>query len=207
MDTNSVKFIIMGAFLGLTAGISPGPLLTLVLTETLKHNRTEGIKISLAPLITDLPIILATFFIFSKLTHFNTILGIISLLGGIFVAYLGYETINAKCLEVEIKEHRPESLKKGVVANFLNPNPYLFWFTVGVPLLLTAYQIDLITAVLFLLLFYIMLVGSKIVIVLLADRSRTFLKNKTYIWTMRLLGTALFVFSIFLFFDGVRLIK
>ena len=31
------------------------------------------------------------------------------------------------------------SLAKGVSLNFLNPNPYLFWLTIGTPLLLEAH--------------------------------------------------------------------
>ena len=49
----TMDFIVMGAIFGFAAGISPGPLLTLVITETIKHNKTEGIKVALAPLITD----------------------------------------------------------------------------------------------------------------------------------------------------------
>ena len=60
--TSSIAFLTMGAFLGLTAGLSPGPLLTLVITETLKHSRAAGIKIAVAPLITDVPIIIFTYF-------------------------------------------------------------------------------------------------------------------------------------------------
>ena len=71
-------------------------LITLSDTETLKHNRKAGIRIALAPLITDLPIILITYYIFSKLSQFDIILNIISLCGGIFFAYLGYETIRTK---------------------------------------------------------------------------------------------------------------
>ena len=50
--------LITGIILGLMAGISPGPLLALVISETLKHGKKEGIKIALTPFITDLPAIL-----------------------------------------------------------------------------------------------------------------------------------------------------
>jgi threonine/homoserine/homoserine lactone efflux protein len=42
---------------GLSAGLSPGPLMTLVIAETLKRGIPAGIRIAVAPLITDLPII------------------------------------------------------------------------------------------------------------------------------------------------------
>ena len=51
--------LLTGVIFGLSAGFAPGPLLTLVITQTLKHNIKEGVKVALAPLLTDLPIILA----------------------------------------------------------------------------------------------------------------------------------------------------
>jgi threonine/homoserine/homoserine lactone efflux protein len=133
ITSSSLTLIAMGAFFGLTAGISPGPLLALVITETLKHNRKEGIRIALAPLITDLPIILSTYLVFSKLSQSDIILSIISLSGSIFFTYLGYETIRTKGIELTDPGKHPESLKRGIAANLLNPHPYLFWLTVGIP--------------------------------------------------------------------------
>ena len=59
-------FLLSGVIFGLTLGVSPGPLLTLVISETLKHNRKEGIKVAIALTITDLPIVLITLLILSK---------------------------------------------------------------------------------------------------------------------------------------------
>jgi threonine/homoserine/homoserine lactone efflux protein len=79
-----IDFLIAGIILGLSAGVAPGPLLTLVISETIQHNIKAGVKVALAPLVTDLPIVLLTFFIISKLSSFNLILGIISLCGACF---------------------------------------------------------------------------------------------------------------------------
>lgn len=127
----NLQFLITGAFLGLTAGISPGPLLTLVITETLKYGRAGGIKVALSPLVTDLPIILFTLFIISELPGTDAVLGIISLAGCAFVAFLAYESIKTNGLEAHFSEEASQSLKKGIIANFLNPHPYLFWLTVS----------------------------------------------------------------------------
>ncbi len=56
--------IVTAAFLGLSGGLTPGPLLTLVVSETLKYGTQAGIKVSLAPLLTDTPIILAVLWLF-----------------------------------------------------------------------------------------------------------------------------------------------
>ena len=55
----------IGIGLGLAAGISPGPLLTLVISTTLERGFRAGTRIAIAPLITDAPIIVVTLLILS----------------------------------------------------------------------------------------------------------------------------------------------
>lgn len=203
----SVPYLTMGAFFGLTAGISPGPLLTLVITETLRHNKKEGIKVALAPLITDLPIILVTSLIFSRITQYNLLLAIISFLGGIYFAWLGYETIKARGIDIDSGNPKPDSLKKGIIANFLNPNPYIFWLTAGIPNAFRAYDKSLMTVILYFMLFYLMLTGSKILVAILSERSKSFLKGSIYRITMIVLGSALLAFSVYFFYEGIKIIS
>ena len=193
----------MGAVFGLTAGISPGPLLTLVISETLRHNKTEGVKIAIAPLITDIPIVLLTIFILSRMAGFDMIIGIISILGGVFIAYLGYDSIKSKGIEIEIQDLKLKSIRKGIIVNFLSPHPYIFWLMVGAPITIRAYQSSPIAAFAFIIAFYALLVGSKISIALVVDRSRAFLKNKVFIWTLRILGLVLLILAILLIKEGI----
>ena len=198
------KYLTMGALLGLTSGISPGPLLTLVLTETLKHNKAAGIKIAISPLFTDLPIVLVSLFVFSKLSQFNTVLGLISIVGAAFLVYLGRETIKAKQLNIEPPSSGSESLKKGIITNILSPHPYLFWLTVGSPLAVKAFDLSWLAVILFFVSFYGLLITSKIGVALIVARSKSFLKDQSYIWIMRILGVALFIFAIIFLYDGLN---
>jgi len=193
----------MGAVFGLTAGISPGPLLALVISETLRHNKTEGIKIAVAPLITDIPIVLLTIFILSKMLHSEIILGLISILGGIFIAYLGIDSIRSKGIEIDVQDLKLKSFRKGIIVNILSPHPYIFWLMVGAPITLKAYQVSPLAAFAFISAFYVLLIGSKISIALVVHRSRAFLKNKVFIWTLRILGLVLLVFAIILIKEGM----
>lgn len=204
---NTLQFLAAGSLLGFSAGISPGPLLTLVLTQTIKHNKNEGIKVALSPLITDLPIILITILIFNRLTQFDTILAIISFAGAAFLAYLGVESIKTKGLKLETKNAKSGSMKKGIIANFLSPHPYLFWATVGTPFVFKALEVNVGAAILFLVSFYLFLTGSKIVVALVVARTKVFIGHKPYIIIMRLLGITLLIFSALFFYDGVNYLK
>lgn len=203
MMENTLHYLTVGALLGLSAGVSPGPLLTLVLTQTIKHNRTEGIKVAMSPLITDLPIILMALFVFSRIAEFDTALGIISIVGGVFVVYLGIESIKSKGINLDLQGSKSESIKKGIIANFLSPSPYLFWATVGTPLIFKAFGVSLLTAVLFLTAFYALLIGSKITIAIVVSRTKVFIRQNTYVLIMRFLGVVLLLFSILFFYDGI----
>ena len=110
-----IHYLTMGTVLGLSAGFSPGPLLTLVISETLQHDIRSGVKVALAPIITDLPIIILTLFILSKLSSFHNILGLISVIGGCVILWMGCEGLRTKALQVNARETRPKSLAKGVV--------------------------------------------------------------------------------------------
>jgi len=201
---DSLQFLFAGSLLGLTAGISPGPLLTLVMTQTLRYNQREGIKVALSPLVTDLPIILITLVLIAKIAQSDTILGIISLAGGIFVAHLGYESITSKGIAAGQPDAGSKSLRKGIMANFLSPHPYLFWATVGAPYVLKAHGQGLLSVIFFLGSFYFLLVGSKISVALLVARSKKFMGEKTYRIIMWFLGTALFVFSLMFLYEGYQ---
>jgi threonine/homoserine/homoserine lactone efflux protein len=84
-----LSFLVTAFFLGLSGGLSPGPLLTLVVTESLRHGVKEGIKVSIAPLFTDFPIVLVTIYILSRLSDIQPVIGAISLLGAAFLIFLG----------------------------------------------------------------------------------------------------------------------
>lgn len=202
-----IQYLTIGTILGLSAGFSPGPLLTLVISETLEHDFKAGIKIALAPLITDLPIILITVFVISKLSGFHNILGAISILGGCVILSLGYKGLSFNGTELDLEQKKSNSLFKGILVNALSPHPYLFWFSVGAPIFTKAYNHDINALILFLVSFYFFIVGSKIFVAFLTGKSKSYLKGKGYIYTMRFLGFTLCLLSIFLFYEGLKLFQ
>ena len=204
--TESISFLISGIIFGLVAGISPGPLLALVISETLRHGKKEGILIAIAPLVTDLPIVFVSVLILAKLSHSHIILGIISITGALFIGYLAYESITVKTTSMHIKSINPRSLRKAVITNFLSPHPYLFWIAVGAPMVLKAYKTNLLSAIFFVSGFYFLLVGSKIITALLIDKSKDILRSSGYLFMIRALGFILLVIAGLFIRDGLKLL-
>ena len=199
-------YFFIGALLGLSAGFSPGPLLALVMSETLRHGRWAGVKVAFAPLLTDLPIIGFALFVLTKISDAGWVLAILSFSGAAFVAWMGVENLRCNTATIELEKQAPRSFRKGVITNLLSPHPYLFWLTVGVPIMNQAKQHHFIQAALFLLSFYILLVGSKVVLALMVGRSRNFLRGRSYLLLLRALGGLLCLFAVILFYEGVKLL-
>jgi threonine/homoserine/homoserine lactone efflux protein len=202
-----MTFLTLGIILGLSAGFTPGPLLTLVITETLRHDIKSGVKVALAPVITDFPIVIITLYILTKVSHLNSILGIISLIGAVFILCMGYSNLQIKGMEFHVEDVKSKSLIKGILANALSPYPYIFWLSVGAPTMTKAMDHNSIAGVAFLGSFYLLLVGSKIILALLVGKSKSFLAGSVYIYIMRFLGLLLCIFSLALFHEGLKLLE
>ncbi|TWJ18710.1 threonine/homoserine/homoserine lactone efflux protein [Geobacter argillaceus] len=201
-----IHFLSIGIILGLSAGFSPGPLLMLVISETLRHGTRSGIKVALAPIITDLPIILVTLACLVQLSGYHDILGIISLAGGMFVLFTGYEALRTQEVELILPKELPRSLLKGVLTNILSPHPYLFWISVGAPILTRSLTISIAAFSAFIAGFYLSLVGAKIILAIAVGRSKLFLSSRLYLYIMRFLGFLLTLLAVMLLREGVKLL-
>ena len=198
--------IISGATLGLFAGLAPGPMLTLVLAQTIRYNAREGIKVATAPLITDPPIIALALILFHRVADIQPAMGIISLAGAIYLGHLGMEAMRVSPADLDISSRLPNSFQKGILTNFLNPHPYLFWFSVGIPLLLSPDKNRAGLTAVFLISFYLLLVGSKMGMALIVDRGKSLFTSRVYPWIMKGLGIALWVFGLLFLIKGVRML-
>ena len=191
----------MGFLMGAPSGISPGPMLILIISEAMRHGIRAGVKVAIIPLLTDLPVVLSSGFLFTQISEMNFLLGVISLIGFVFLFYLGSKNIRSANVEISDYTPPPLLLKEIIFANLLNPNPYLFWFTVGAPLMVRSFQQTLILGVVFLFSFYLGLVGIKIMLAIVAEKSRSFLQGIWYRRIMQFLGFTLIVFAFYMLRD------
>jgi threonine/homoserine/homoserine lactone efflux protein len=198
------QYLILGVVLGLSAGFAPGPLLALVVSETLQHGRRAGVRVAMAPIFTDLFIVVLALRVLSALSSFHAVLGAISIAGSIFVLFLGFGALRCHGFSVELSKEKPRSLAKGILVNSFSPHPYLFWMTVGAPNVYRALEFGLAPPLCFVLSFYALLVGSKVLVAGLVCRSRDFLSGRAYLNLMRFLGLLLVGLALLLFYDGLH---
>lgn len=197
-------YLATGALLGLGAGLSPGPLLTLVISESLRRGAAAGIRVALAPLVSDVPIIILVLLGLGRVAPAGMLPGILALAGGSLVIWMGVGELRST--GAVAVEGRPQAhpFRRGVLVNVLSPYPYLFWLGVGGPILLKAWGHNQSAPFAFLGSFYLLLVGSKELLACVAGRM-VFLGSKGYRSTLRVLGLLLCLFGLSLIEEGLTL--
>jgi threonine/homoserine/homoserine lactone efflux protein len=182
------SYFALGLSMGLSAGLSPGPLLALVITATLRSGLAGGLQVALAPFVTDAPIIALSVLLVGFLPP--DALRWVGTVGGVVVLWMGVEIIRSSSKELLPLDHRAQpgskrELWRGALVNALNPHPYLFWATVGGPALVSGWRVSPWYALAFLVPFYALLVGSKILVAWLVN-SRS--EGLSTIWYGRILA-------------------
>ncbi len=179
--------------------------MALVASETLRHGVAAGIRVALAPLLTDPPIIVATVLLLRPLVDQSVPLALVNLGGGLYLGWLGMQSVRFGGAALE-PIAPAGALRRGVIANFLNPSPYLFWLTVGAPTVLAAWGEGWWAVAVFIVAFYGLLVGCKVLLALALGRARHVLRGGGYIYFIRGLGLMLLAYALRFLWEGGRLL-
>ena len=199
-----MELTLLGSGLGLAAGLSPGPLLTLLIAASVERGFGAGLRVAMAPLLTDAPIVVLALLLLKDLPE--AFLGGLTLLGGLFVVYLGVQGMrreNPAASAEETSSAAAKDLWRGAVVNFLNPHPWVFWISVGAPTLVSGWRQDPVDAVGYLVGFYVCIVGSKILLAWIAARGGRFLRGPWFARTLKLCAVLLLFLGALLCYRGV----
>ena len=150
-------YLLQGIGYGVTAASQPGPFQTYLISQTLTRGWKRTLSATLAPLISDGPIILLCLLVLSQIpVWMHRGLYIAS---GLFILYLAYGTYQSwKNFDPAIPNPETgtqQSVSKAAVMNLLNPNPYIFWTLVTGPILLNGWHISPLYGIIFLVGFYL----------------------------------------------------
>jgi threonine/homoserine/homoserine lactone efflux protein len=176
--TSSMKdtwfYLTYGIAFGFSAAIQPGPLLTYIISQTLKNGWRRTLPAALAPLISDIPIAIGILFV---LSHVPVLLiQLLHLAGGFFLLYLAYGAYKTwRTFEQQPSVQNQtggQSLFKAVTVIWLNPNPYLGWSLVLGPMLLQGWHENPAHGIALLIGFYATMVISMAGIIILFSFAR-----------------------------------
>lgn len=190
-----MDFLVIGLGFGLAAGLAPGPLHMLVLTTSMQRGLAAGVRVAIAPLLTDLLIVTAGVLAVGALP--DTAVRVLAFAGGVFVIYLAVDALRWRAGEGEDSTGIAD-LRRGFMANILNPHPWLFWLGVGGPILRSAWADSIGSAVAFMIAFYLLLVGTKVLLAIVASRGTRFVDTSWYRWVVYLVAGALAAMGVWL---------
>ena len=187
---------VAGIALGLFEGIRPGPLLTMVIRETLTGGWYAGARAASAPIFTDGPLIIVSIFLSGWIAEQPSILFVISLLGAGFLVWFGIDCFRIEAPDPDTaQEAVTGSFRRGVITNLLNPNVYVFWFLIGGPLMASAADEEPLAPIAYALSFLVTIIIVKMAIALIFDRTRGSMSPRAYKIALGICGLGMIGFS------------
>lgn len=176
--------LLLGLGIGLAAGISPGPLLVLVITSTLRSGWRAGALSACAPLASDLLVVGGVLLVLDRLPERS--LAVLGVVGGAVVIASGVRTcVEARTAELAVADDGAprasvRALRQAAVVNLLSPHPWVAWATALGPLTISTWRDGAGGAVALVAGFYVTLVGAKIAIAALVASGRRRLSDTGY---------------------------
>jgi threonine/homoserine/homoserine lactone efflux protein len=162
-------YLMLGITLGFAAAVQPGPLLTYIISQTLKNGWRCTLPAAFAPLVSDIPIAAVILLILSQVPVWLT--QALRLAGGFFLLYLAYGAFrtwrNFDETELAPLQSGGQSLLNAATVNWLNPGPYLGWSLVLGPLFLKGWRETPAQGIAVLVGFYATMVTSMIGVIIL----------------------------------------
>lgn len=205
-----MESLLAGLALGLSAGLSPGPLLALIVSATLARGWRGGVQAAIAPLVSDLPVVVLSITVLSVVP--DALVVALSAAGALVLAWFGVHGLReARHAELpHLRAGAPTATQRtwarAALVNVLSPSPWLFWATVGGPILIATWRQSPASGAAFLLGFYLLLIGSKVALALGLAATRHRLSARAY--RAILLGSAglMLVLAALLGASAVRLL-
>lgn len=78
--------------------MSPRPLVTLIISETLKFGKGEGFKVAVPPFITDSTIIVLALVVLSNLAKYTVVIGVVSIRGACCLVFIAMQNLRVKTI-------------------------------------------------------------------------------------------------------------
>jgi threonine/homoserine/homoserine lactone efflux protein len=195
-----MEHVLAALTFGLVAGLQPGPLSIFVIDQTLRNGLAQGFRASLAPFITDGPIIVLALLLSISIQEQSGFIAIMSYAGGLYIAYLAIKILmNSEKMDLQEKRPTNRGLWTSVKINALNPSPYLFWFTIGGSYIVTGTTTE---STMFVVLMLSTLCLSKFSVAALVYSMGKRLNLRWYGLFLKALAFPLLYFSFSLIYDG-----
>jgi threonine/homoserine/homoserine lactone efflux protein len=197
-------YIVQGIGYGFAAAVQPGPFQTYLISQALTKGSRRTLPASLAPLLSDGPILVLCLLVLSQVPAW--LQRFLYIAGGLFVIYLAYKAYRAwehfdpqpRSAETGTRQ----SLLKAALINMLNPSPYIFWSLVTGPILLAGWRETPVHGLGFVAGFYLTMILGFCTIILVSGSARQ-LGPKINRLLVGVSALALFGFGLYQLWKGI----
>lgn len=142
--------------LALSGVLTPGPLLTVTINESLRRGFITGPLLVLGHGLLELALIIAIVNGLATFLKKDPVMGIVATMGGVILFWMGWEMIKqAKRTHFSLKEQSIKGVKtlhpilSGILVSLSNPYWTIWWATIGLGYMMTAMEYGLMGLVVF----------------------------------------------------------
>ena len=170
-----LAYLILGATYAFAAAVQPGPYQTYLVSQALSQGWRRTLPAALAPLVSDVPIILLVVVVLSRLP--TALEAGLRFAGGAFLLYLAWRAYGAwrvyRLAPADAAASARRSRRNAATVNLLNPNPWIGWSLVMGPLLVRGWREEPAHGLALLAAFYGTMVVASTGIILLFAAARS----------------------------------
>ena len=169
-----LSYLIFGITYAFAAAVQPGPLLTYIISQTLKKGWRSTLPAAFAPVISDIPILILILFLLSTMP--DSFIFILRIGGGLFLLYLGFRAFKSwqefDADQPILNESGQQTLFNAVFVNLLNPAPYLGWSLILGPIFIEGWKLAPINGIAMIIGFYVTMILTLAGIIILFGFAR-----------------------------------
>ncbi|MDD5079782.1 MAG: LysE family transporter [Candidatus Omnitrophica bacterium] len=199
--TEYILISLVSFTIAFSGALMPGPLLTAVISQSVKHGFKSGPLICVGHALMEALMIGVIIFGLASFIHNQTLMLAISILGALILAFFGVGMISSipkLNLETQTKPVRSSSLiLLGITMSITNPYWSIWWLSIGLGLTLAAKKSGLTAVIIFFLGHILADFIWYGLVALVISKGRKFISLKVYRRIIFVCGLALIGFSIY----------
>lgn len=217
MITHLIALIIPWALISLSGVMAPGPISTMAVSEGARQGYRAGPLISVGHAVTELVMVGALALGLSQVFQQPTVAGVVGLLGGVVLAWMGLAIIRGAregrlSLNVEADtavdplqaDRRWDLVSTGALLSVSNPFWLLWWATVGSANMLGFLEYGLIGLGVFYISHVSLDFGWNSLLAVLARSGRQVVSDRIFRGVLTVCGVLLVIFAAYFVVFGIR---
>ncbi|MEM3522719.1 MAG: LysE family transporter [Candidatus Bathyarchaeia archaeon] len=203
-----IEYFITVSLISASGALAPGPLFFSTIAIGMKEGGMAGLKVSVGHTLVEFPLVILLAFGIGNFLSLNYVKTSLGILGGLVIIFLGTLEFknsikNLKNSKVNVKSINQKNLKHinpfliGLSLSLFNPFFLLWWSTIGLVLIVKAFEFMAFYGILIMYVFHVWIDYAWLIfIALIAYKGEKLISSKAYYTILTFLGFILIVFGI-----------